>query len=131
MDIKDVRTTIQSAFDTLWASETPIAWDNVRFDSDTTEFVRLSIQWNDGEQASLGGIGNRLFRQDGFVFLQVFTELNENPQRNDELLQKAFDHFVTPLAGIRYYNPKPKHVGPSGNYYQQNIIVQFQVDQQK
>lgn len=131
MDIKDVRTTIQSAFNTAWAAETPIAWDNVRFNSDTTEFVRLSIQFDNGEQASLGGITNRLFRLDGFVFLQIFTQLNENPQRNDELAQKAYDHFVTPVSGIRYYNPKLKYVGPDGNYFQQNIVVEFQVDQQK
>lgn len=131
MDIKDVRTTIQSAFDTAWASETPITWNNVRYDSDNSEFVRFTVKFDDGWQASLGGITNRLFRLSGFVFVQIFTDLNENPKRGDELAQIAYDHFVTPLAGIRYFNPKLKDVGSDGNYYQQNIVVEFQVDQQK
>ena len=131
MDIKDVRTTIQSAFDTAWADETPIAWGNVRYDSVSSEFVRFTVKFDDGWQASLGGTPNRLFRLSGFVFLQIFTDLNENPQRSDTLAQIAYDHFVTPLAGIRYNNPKIKDVGSDGNYYQQNVVVEFQVDQQK
>lgn len=131
MDIKDVRISIQTSFDTAWADETPLAWDNVRYDSINSEFARLTVKFDDGWQASLGGTPNRLFRLSGFVFLQVFADVNENQQRADELSQIAYDYFVTPLAGIRYFNPKIKDIGFEGNYYNQNVVVEFQVDQQK
>lgn len=131
MDIKDAKTTIQSSFDTAWAGETDIAWDNVEYKSENTEFVRMSIQFDIGEQASLGGITNRLFRYSGIVFLQIFTEPNENPQRNDELAQLALNFFVTPLSGIKFFNPAVKYIGISKNYFQQNVTVEIQIDQQK
>lgn len=131
MDIATARTTIQSSFDTAWNSETPIVWDNVEYDSDNSEFVRCTVDYDDGWQASLGGITNRLFRNKGFVFIQIFTSQNQSASRNDALAQIAYDYFVTPLSGIRFYNPKVKKVGQDGNYYQQNVIVEFEFDQQK
>lgn len=129
MSISTGRVAMQSAFDTAWADQTPIAWDNVKYKSESTNFVRFSVQYTDGSQESLGPVGGRLFRHFGMVFVQVFTKLNQNPATNDGLVQDVLDFFQTPLAGVNFKKPSARSIGVEGNYYQQNVSAQFYIEQ--
>ena len=129
MSIGASRVIMQEAFETAWSDQTPIAWDNVKYKSESSTFVRFSVQYDDGEQASLGPVGGRLFRHFGMILIQFFTKLNESPSENHGYAQDVLDFFTTPLAGVNFKNPSVKSVGVDGNYYQQNVSAEFYIEQ--
>ena len=133
MTPKAARNYMQQAFITAWASQTEIALDNQDFDpgDSASPWVRLSIQFNDGEQASIGGgEGNQLFRTYGFVFVQVFTRRGTATDANDTLADTALKIFQgKDINGIWFKNGRINSV-PQGKekWYQQNVVIEFSFD---
>lgn len=133
LTIPAARVAIQSAFFTAWGSTTPIAWDNDNFDPTqiNVPWVRLSIIFNGGSLASIGGPGTRLFRAFGLVFVQVFTLSQSTAALNDALAQTAKDVFkgVQLPGGLWFRDTGLETVGPDGKWYQQNVSAEFQYDE--
>ena len=124
---------MQSAFITAWAAATSIALDNqnLKLSDSVTKWVRLSIQFNDGGQAAIGGeSGNKLFRYYGFVFVQVFTRLNSATDDNDDLADDALKIFEgADISGIWFRNGRVNTIGESNEkWYQQNVVIEFTYD---
>lgn len=101
-------------------------------DGSDTEWVRLTIQVNDGEQTTLGGPGVQT-RHDvaGIATVQVFTEINSGEYLNDLIADTIWREFVK-QAGDRpivYGNSRAggdvrvQTVGRDGSWYQQNVII--------
>ncbi len=125
-----IRQTIEAHFNTNW-SKTAIAWDNVDFDpKGRQEFVRFSYQDNIGSQMSLGGVGNRLFRHSGFIFIQVLVRRGAATKRVDELADDALNIFEgNEILGLRFINCTKKSVtGIEKEWFQVNVVCEFSRD---
>lgn len=130
------RDAIQDAFNTAWGvptPTTPIAYDNLHFDPTvlTTAWVRLNIQFTAGSIQTLGGVGERQFRNFGLVFVQIFTLAGKNPVENDTLAKTAKDAFkgVQLAGGLWFRNTQITTVGIQGRWYQQNVSAEFIYDE--
>lgn len=130
MTVSEARDAILTKFRTEWANETQISWDNLDYNSNGSEFVRVTIQYNLGSQISLGNLNNRLFRKTGLVFVQVFTRLKESMARSDFLAQKALTIFTNNADSVWFRNQQINSVGreQNGKYYQQNVVAEFVFD---
>ncbi|MEE9367040.1 MAG: phage tail terminator-like protein [Dehalococcoidales bacterium] len=134
----EARDAIQDAFNAAWGvpgSElTPIAYDNVPFDASKIDvpWVRLSIQFASGSIQTLGGVGERTFRNFGIVFVQVFTIAGSNAVINDGFAKTAKDVFKgvqLSAGGLWFRNTSIVTVGNEGKWYQQNVSAEFIYDE--
>lgn len=131
------RDGIQDAFNTAWGvpgSElTPIAYDNVPFNASalTEAWVRLNVQFTGGSIQTLGGVGERTFRNFGVVFVQVFTLSGGNTVENDGFALTAKDVFkgVQLAGGLWFRDTQIVTVGNEGKWYQQNVSAAFIYDE--
>ena len=99
---------IQAAFLSIWGTTTPIAWDNKAFDAESLNvpWVRLNVQFTTGSISSLGIVGDRRFRNEGFVFVQVFTPVGGGKSANTILATTARNAFrgVQLAGGLWFRN---------------------------
>lgn len=120
---------IQAAFFAGWGSTTPIAWDNVDFDGEAqnTAWVRLNVQFVSGTISSLGKATARFFRNQGLVFVQVFTLVGRGKSENTVLATTARNIFrgTHLTGGLWFRNEAIVDVGPDGKWYQQNVSANF------
>ena len=141
MRLENARDTILDYFLPLWGSTTTIALDNQIFEPPipSTAWIRLSIQFYDGEQASLGSNDGKVrYRHYGMLFIQVFTPVGEGTYNNDVYCQKLKDLFDSKdLNGITFYDVHVKTIGRTrmeddgGIWYQQQVIADIQFDEDK
>ncbi len=127
------RKAIQSAFTATWGTSTPVAFDNKAFDANALNvpWVRLNVQFTSGSIAGLGQVGTRCFRNEGLVFVQVFTPVGGGVSPNDLLATTARNVFrgVQLAGGLWFRNEGITHVGPEGKWYQQNVSAEFIFDE--
>ena len=71
MSFETIRQTIESLFEAGWAGQTPVAYDGVEFQTPVTAWVRVSIQFADKVQASMGS--RKTWRTTGAVVVQCFS----------------------------------------------------------
>lgn len=124
---------IQAAFLATWGTSTPIDWDNKPFDVEGQNgpWVRLSVQFVSGSISALGIVGDRLFRNQGLVFVQVFTPVGGGKSPNTLLATTARNVFrgVQLAGGLWFRNEGINDVGPDGKWYQQNVSAEFIFDE--
>ena len=124
---------IQAAFFQAWGRTTPIAWDNLDFDAEgqNKPWVRLNVQFTTGSISDLGIVGDRRFRNEGFVFVQVFTPVGGGKSINTVLATTARNVFrgVQLVGGLWFRNEGIVDVGPDGKWYQQNVSAEFIFDE--
>ena len=124
---------IQAAFLAVWGTTTPIAWDNLDFNAEAqnTPWVRLNVQFVTGTIAALGIVGDRCFRNQGLVFVQVFSPVGEGKSANTVLATVARGTFrgVQLPGGLWFRNAAIVDVGPDGKWYQQNVMAEFIFDE--
>jgi len=129
----DARKAIQTAFIAVWGTSTPVAFDNKPFDANdlNVPWVRLNVQFTTGSISQLGQVGSRCFRNEGFVFVQVFTPVGGGVSPNDVLATIARNVFrgVQLAGGLWFRNEGLTHVGPEGKWYQQNVSAEFIFDE--
>lgn len=129
MTPKEVRNEILKKYLTEFNGQFPIAVPGHPFSKPEppAPWVRVSVIFNDGSQTSLGEKGNRRFQKSGFIVAQVFTPVNTGTDRNDEI---AADSLVL-LDGIAVgqglwtHSGRIDTIGDKDDYYQQNVVVQF------
>ena len=117
----------------------PVNWPNMEFDpesdfdaSSDDAWVRIVVEGNDAQQASLGGTGYRRFRQFGLVTTQVFCTSGKGL----ETALNVADDVVTALegvttSGVRLQASSVTPIGRDGAFYQVNVRTPFQFDNQK
>ncbi len=130
MTADEVDQAVATAFRTAWGGTTPIAWDNVPFDSESrTEFARLSLQHISGELVELAG---SMFRRQAVLFVQVFTAANAGKSRALQLGEQAMAIFEArpgPVSGVRFRRVGLQDVGLDGRFYQVNVSAAVEYDQ--
>ena len=127
----EARKAIMSRYWNAFNGQFPIAIDNKKFDPPSTpsKWVRLSVQFNDGNQDSLGRSGNRKFVKRGLIFVQVFTPSNKGTNDNDGTAADSVNIFDgVRINDLWMYNGRIETVGSDGEYYQQNAVVEFEFE---
>lgn len=99
----------------------------------TNAFARVTVQHDDGGQRSLGGIGARIFENEGLITVQVFVPLAGRggysiAQALAEVAKAAFEGKSTPAVWFR--NVRFNEIGPEGPFYQINVNADFVWHQQ-
>lgn len=130
MTPSEARNEIMKRYLNEFTGQFPIALDNKKLEKpDGVKWVRLNIQFNDGNQDSLGQPTNRKFVKQGLIFVQVFTPANKGTNENDDLCKDSLEL----LDGVRLnnlwmYNGRISTIGSDGEFYQQNVVVEFEFE---
>ena len=135
--LTQAREAIYLAFTTAWGSETQFTFDNEDFKPPKDEpWVRLAVRHENGEQETLGPVGNRKFERTGRVLIQVFAVEDAGTERSDELLTLARNTFegVT-LAGttVRFHGVTVREIGSTkkDKWFQTLVDAPFTYDETK
>ena len=99
-----------------------------------TAWARVTIRHNRGDQETLSNpFGSRLFRRDGLVFVQIFTPVGNGLEQADALAKIALDAYEGKSSqnGVWFRNVRYREVGPDGNWYQVNVIAEFEYSEAK
>jgi hypothetical protein len=147
--ITEARDDIMAAFRVEWNSRAAAAnggtlpkviWQRVepsgaQKPKGTEAWARITVEHNEGGQATFGGPGNRLFDREGIVTVQVFT-----PQKSDQggtvlealgaIARDAFEGRSTP-SGVWFRDVRLQEVGPDEPWWQLNVTAKFNYDELK
>lgn len=138
MSLQLVKDEIRSHFNTGWASETPIAWDNVKYTpNEPSEYVELVVKaeteltFNAETNESNVYVGNPIFEFSGKILCRVFVPGNTNSIRSDVLTQKVVDIFNVASSTVCYRDIVIKTIGSesiegdSQVYYRQDVEISW------
>ena len=122
----DAQIALENVFYTAWADETPIAFNNMQYDSTgVEEWVRFDVNFVKVSQMSMGADCG-FQRQNGFVNIQIFTKLKEGSQRTLELI----DMITDILSGVRVdvinvFPPTVNILGETAQWYVSDMDFDF------
>lgn len=137
------RDEILTQFKTVWDAGPESTGVLVRYpdapsDPPSTQvpWVRMTVQHNPtGGQVTLrGAIGERRFRRFGIVTVQVFTIFGEGmvlADRLSEIVQGAFEGVRTSPGGVIFRAVNAVEIGKSKEWFQTNVLAQFEYDEVK
>lgn len=134
------RDEILAFFRTAWtangeSSSVPVLWDDVKGEIPAnTAWARVTVQHASGEQATLSDhVGNRKFRREGLVTIQVFTQFGQGLRKADVLGKIAADAFEGKATQnqIWFRDVTVNEIGQSGDWFQTNVLVSFIYDEIK
>lgn len=134
---EQARDDIFSAFKAAWGVTTfPVVWPDKPAEkpSGRTPWARVTIRHAGGFQATLSNInGQRRWRRNGVVIVQVFTPSGEGLSRAYDLAKIACDAFegVSTPRGVWFRNARINEVGPDGDWQQVNVLADFEYDEVK
>lgn len=135
------RDEMLAKFRTAWladdtSAELPILYADIAQEiPESGAWARIAVRHNIGGAATLGGeVGNRRFRHEGIVSVQVFTEHSDGLVLSDELTTIAKDAFegeVTSPGRVIFRNVAINEVGLDGQWFQVNVLAEFEYDEIK
>jgi len=97
-------------------------------------WCRVTIKHNQGEQETLGSpMGGRLFYRDGLLTVQIFAPRGQGLTVGYDLAKVAADAFEGQASanGVWFRTVRLREVGPDGNWFQINVIAEFQYSEAK
>ena len=137
--IDQARDEILGTFRAAWlasstSDEYPIRYWNVAYDEDpTTPWARVAVRHQDGAQVTLSNeSGARRFRRFGVVTVQVFTIYGRNSGLHDDLVtiaNNAFEGVTTSPGRVIFRNVRINEVGQDGQWFQTNVLADFEYDE--
>lgn len=133
MSLTTVNNGIQDYFKTSWQStiNSPITYQNVDYDSrGVDEWVRISIFWDDQEQASKG-IGCTYQRYYGSIIVQIYTPVNQGMNRGLALASEVINILTArTIEGAVLDSAGAAIMGQTNNWHQVNVSCDFFYDLQ-
>ena len=102
-------------------------------DQDKT-WARLVVRTLPGGQETLGGTGNRKFRRQALVAVQVFTPLGSGLGAGDDLAQAVRELYeAKSISGLDFTNGTISEITPGQDEktFQHNIVVSFSYEEIK
>jgi len=136
----EARDAILTLFKTGWDAQggsVPV----VVYDDDpvpdpnlSSEWIRVMVQHMDGEQATMGSVGNRKFSRYGQVFMAIHTKVGTGRVRADVLAEVAnniFEGAATGLDDVWFRNVRIREGGKDGIYAITNVIADFEYDRHR
>jgi hypothetical protein len=133
---KEAIDVMLGMFKTVWDGTGWVAlYPNVAGDipTGTDPWARVNIQHTDEEQASLsGGLGTSRYMREGGLAVQVFTRTGEGLSTGHSLAKIVQDAFEGQTSsGIWFRNVRVNEIGPDGDWYQINVLIDFIYDEIK
>jgi len=141
------RDEIHTLFKTAWDAGADTAGKKVLYVDVKTEvpktndsnlnpdlWAKIFITHVEGSQATLGGIGGRLFSREGLVTVQVFTAIGTGLSIGDRVYKVVVDAFegkVSSSGNVWFRNVRINEIGPEGSWFQTNILADFTYDELK
>jgi hypothetical protein len=138
----EARDEILAQFKTVWDAGPESTGVLVRYpdapnDPPSTQvsWARVTVQHNPtGGQATLSGAqGKRRYRRFGLVTVQIFTIFGQGlvlADRLSETAQVAFEGVSTP-GGVIFRSVNAVEIGRSKEWFQTNVVAQFEYDEVK
>lgn len=139
------RDEILGLFHTYWTAQTPalndsapvrVEWPGV--DSQTPPeaskpWARIVVRHTTSKQATFGTVGHRRFLRPGLVTVQVFTPLTNGgglllAEKLGIIARDAFEGRSTD-SGIWFRNARLQEVGPDTEWFQMNLVVEFEYEE--
>lgn len=113
----------------------PVIWEDVEKAEQgaKTAHMRAFIQFNEGDQITLGGVGSRRFMRAGVVIVQVMTPFGDGFTLADVLgtvARNAFEGVSTP-NGVWFRRTAVRSVGKTGGFQQTNVTANFEFTEQR
>jgi hypothetical protein len=128
MSFSSERASIESRFQTLWASATDLVFENVAYTpAQGTPYTRLSIKNGDTQRIT---IGTRQHRAAGLIVAQIFVPFGGGSDAARTLADTAAAIFRDQtFDGILCRSSSIQIVGQSGDWFQVNVSTAFQRDE--
>lgn len=128
MTLNDIDTSIINRFAENY-NLSDVQHENVPFDLNReAEFVRLSVVKGDSKQVSMGGASGNYFRQQGIIYVQVYTPVGLGTSLANTIAESVsgvwrnqqFDNIVCGAPDIN-------HIGEVDGWFQLNVSCDFYV----
>lgn len=119
------------------SAQLPVLYPDTKSVPPTTGkgWVRVMVQHGSGGQATLSNAaGRRRFRHTGIVFVQIFTDRGDGMVLADQLAsvaKNAFEGVTTDPGRVTFYRVRVREVGPDGQWFQTNVLADFEYDEVK
>jgi len=135
MTIQQARDEMSALFNTAW-SPRAVIWDGLpgKPPSGRTPWARFTVRHADGEQATLANDqGRRRWRRSGTIFIQLFAPVGDGLSALDPLTKIAMDAYEgqSTAGGAWFRDVRCREIGPDGDWYQVNVLVDFEYDEVK
>jgi len=128
---------ILAFFATAWTPTGLLAlYENVAGAKPTAQvsWAKVSLRHGGGRQSSLsGGLGTSRFDRTGIVTVQIFIPNGQGLSEGYELGKVVIDAFEgkATASHIWFRNAKITEVGPSDEWFQLNVTIEFSYDEIK
>lgn len=136
----DILTLFKNAWEgNLSSASFPIAYQNQPFtppktkdsNGDPNSWCRITVIHATGQQISLRGPSGQRFQRNGTVFIQIFTPFGIGTTLVDilaNIASKAFEGKATP-NGVWFRNTRVNEIGQDGDWFQTNVLTDFEYDE--
>lgn len=126
LTVEQARDEMTALFATAW-SPRAVLWDGVAGKPPSTRspWARFTIRHADGGSAA---IGNRRFRREGTIFIQLYAPVGDGLSALDPLTKIAMDAYEgqSTAGGAWFRDVRSREIGPDGDWYQVNVLVDFE-----
>ncbi len=132
----EAQTDIFSLFKAAWDTTGFIAlYPNVggKIPTGSDPWARVTLQTVDGGQTAFGDSGIARFGRTGIFVAQIFVPKGEGLNQGyvlAKVVADAYDGVASPL-GTWFRNGRINEVGPDGEWFQINFLVDFEYDELK
>lgn len=98
-------------------------------------FARIRLIHGQSVQSTFGTAGQRRFTRPGIVSVQIFAPITKGggstlAQNLATIARNAYEGVGT-ASGILFRRSRTKEVGGDGTWYQINVTVEFEYDEQR
>jgi hypothetical protein len=142
VDRESARDEISKLFTDAWAATSlALVYDDLAqaapkasntTDDQAPAFARLSIKHDNQDQVAFAADSSqKRYRATGTVWVQIFTPVATGLTQADSLVtlaKNAFRGHPTP-GGVWFTNVRDREVGPTGAYFQNNVLATFTYDE--
>lgn len=126
MTLKEARNIILKRYLDAYRDSMKVATTNKFFEPPVEKWARIIVLPNGGGQESLGKAGNRKFKYIGLITIQIFTLNGKGTNGNDILAQDSLELMDSFSSGtLNTHSGGIFPVGTDGEYYQQNVVIEY------
>ena len=116
---------------TLSLSEYTFASEDFKAPTDT-QWARLTVNHEAGEQDSIGGLGCRKFLRRGRVLIQLFAPVDQGLRSLDTLAAATRTIFEgSQFSGLYFTNVDVREIGQDGEWFQFAVDAPFEYQETK
>lgn len=112
-----------------------VHWANRKTHRSMSEdsFVEFIIRHSGGQQDTLGGLGNRSFIRVGIAVARVFTQTGKGLSSAYALAKSIVDAYegVHSPNGVWFRNVRIQEMGVDGNFFELQVLIEFEYNETK